>query len=151
MLKPPLKDMKASLSSSEKADLTHVRTPLLTYCARNCEYGSSKYERSNFLRPAGTRLADDFNRLRAYLRAMLSHGFKTLDAMEQHQSTDPQLVDEDGMRRACYAEDKDTDGKTPASGLPHIGGCASSLNMALTQAVNAGLLPADPGRPWEKK
>ena len=145
-----LKDLKEALSSGRKPDLTHVRTPLMVYVARNSEYGNAKYERANYLRTTPT-LRDDFNRLRTYARATIGHVLAMLDAMERHQAEDPELKDEAGMKEAVYAIDTDeTPGaKVGASKLPHIGGAAASLNMLLAQAVEAGLLPADPGRPWE--
>lgn len=152
---PVVKDMKEGLTSARKADITHVRKAFLTYTARPCELGSVKYERSNFLRPAtpvagGAPLAADFVRFRAYLRAAASHIVEALDAMELHQAGDPNLLDEDGMRRAAYAEDTDvTPGaKVGASRLPHVAHACASLMMAVTQATNSGLLPADPGTPW---
>ena len=146
-----LNDMKAALNSGVKPDISHVRTPLLNYVARNCEYGNDKYERSNYIRSAGSRLADDFVRYRAYLRAAVSHAIRNLDAMERHQATDPTLSDEAGMKAACYAVDTDPSEKVGPSMLPHIGGTVASLNMALEQAVTAGLLPNDPGQPWKNK
>jgi hypothetical protein len=145
-----VKDLKAALGSNIKPDITHVRTSLKVYVARNCEYGNDKYVRSNYLRPVGS-LKEAFERYRSYLRAVDSHLSQTLDAMERHQATDPNLEDESGMCMAAYAADTDeTPGaKVGASGLPHIGGCAASLNMAIEQAVLAGLLPPDPGQPWK--
>lgn len=147
---PKLADSKAALLSGDKPDITHVRTPLLNYVARNSEYGSDKYERANFIRKTES-LAKDFERFRGYLRAAISHAIKTLDAMERHQANDPGLTNEVGMRNACYAQDTDPDksGKVGPSHLPHIGGTCASLNMALEQAVTAGLLPEDPGQPWK--
>ena len=149
-----LKDLKEGLSSSRKPDITHVRLPFMIYTARACELGDVKYERSNFLRrvsdgPEPT--AEDFKRFRAYLRACASHLFHTLDAMERHQAQDPNLEDIEGMKRAAFAPDTDVSpgGKVGASGLPHVSPACSSLMMAITQAVDCGLLPADPGRPWE--
>lgn len=150
-----MKDLKEGLSSARKADITHVRKATMVYIARPCEYGSVKYERANFLRPAapvagGAPIAADFVRFRAYLRAMISHAQDTLDAMELHQAGDPNLLDVEGMKRAAYAADLDeTPGaKVGASRLPHVAHALATGNMAVTQAVNAGLLPADPGTPW---
>lgn len=150
-----LKDVKEALSSARKPDITHVRSAFMTYTARPCEYGSDKYERSNFMRPTGDGphempTAADFERLRTYLRAAMGHIASTLDSMERHQAQDPQLVDVTGMRLAAYAVDTDaTPGaKVGPSLLPHIAPACSSLNMAITQAVDCGLLPADPGTPW---
>jgi hypothetical protein len=151
-----VKDLKESLSSGRKPDTTHVRTPLKVYTARGCEYGDrtqgGKYERANYLRPTGS-VKGNFERLRGYLRAAVSHIEQTLDAMEMHQSTDPDLLDEDGMRTAAYAIDTDAKPGCPvgASHLPHLCGAAASLNMAITQAVTYGLLPADPGQPWRER
>lgn len=144
-----LTDMKEALSSTRKPDITHVRTPLMVYCARNCEYGNAKYQRANYLRKTPS-LADDFRRARSYARAAVSHLVLMLDAMEAHEAQDPELKDEVGMRIATYAADTDeTPGaKVRASRLPHIGGAVASINMLLAQAVQAGLLPADPGTPW---
>lgn len=151
-----LKDMKEGLSSSRKPDITHVRLPFMIYTSRPAEYGNDKYERSNFLRPltdqgyTGTPTANDFERFRAYLRAAASHIFRTLDAMERHQSLDPKLRDVEGMKESAYAADTDvTPGaKVGASLLPHVAPACSSLMMAITQAVACGLLPEDPGTPW---
>lgn len=149
MTKP--KDLKEALSSGRKPDITHIRKSLLVYGARACEYGSEKYERSNFLREVEGGLGADFERYRAYLRACVSHVQDVLDAMEFHQATDPHLEDKEGMRRAAYSADTDV---TPgsevcASGLPHLCGAVASLNIAIEQAVRYGLLPADPGQPWK--
>lgn len=150
-----MKDLKAALGSDIKADITHVRTEFSNYTARACMYGNVKYERANYLRPTGgvhhtEPTAEDFERFRAYLRAAISHAQQTLDAMEIHQSQDPELKDVDGMRRAAYAVDTDvTPGaKVGASFLPHVAPACASLNMAITQAVHCGLLPRDPGPTW---
>lgn len=153
-----LKDMKEGLSSSRKPDLTHIRYAFATYTARPCEYGCDKYERANFLRATGNGphsepTAADFERMRKYLRAMVSHGLLVLDSMERHQANDPKLVDVEGMKRAAYAVDTDEDvtGKVGPSLLPHIAMCGSSLMMAIEQAVDCGLLPRDPGTPWRSR
>lgn len=154
-----LKDMKEGLSSSRKPDITHVRLPFLVYTARPCEWGSVKYERANFLRPVspegytGTPTAADFMRFRAYLRAGAAHLFEVLDALERHLAGDPQLQDVEGMKRAAYAVDTDVapGSKHGASMLPHVAPVCSSLMMAITQAVECGLLPPDPGTPWDAK
>lgn len=150
-----LKDLKESLSSSRKADLTHVRQWFMRYGARSSELGCDKYVRANYLRPVNPPdtvgpTGKDFDRFRAYLRACVAHVTEVLDAMEKHQALDPQLVDVDGMKRAAYAVDLDvTPGaKVGASLLPHVAPAVSSLMMAIEQAILYGLLPADPGTPW---
>ena len=153
-----MKDLKAALNSTLKPDITHCRTPYLNYTARACMYGNVKYERANYARPTGdgphtTPTREDFERFRAYLRAGASHIFQVLDAMEAHQANDPQFLDVEGMKRAAFAVDTDvTPGaKVGASLLPHVSPACASLNMAITQAVACGLLPADPGPTWEAR
>lgn len=146
----PHSDQKESLSSGRKPDLTHMRVPTMVYNARACEYGVAKgYARGNFLRPT-VSLREDFKRLRAYVAACLRHLGAITDAMEAHVALDPELVDDVGMMRAAYCSDEDQDltGTVGPSGLPHLCGAVASLNMAVTQATRAGLLPADPGQPW---
>jgi len=147
--------MKEALGSGRKPDLTNIRTPLMVYGSRACEYGSVKYERANFLRATGDGphsepTPDDLHRLRTYLRAVMSHTMATLDAIERHQANDPKLADVAGMKRAAFAEDTDPDtsGKVGPSCLPHLCGAVASLNMGIAQAVDCGLLPADPGQQW---
>lgn len=149
-MKEKPKDMKEGLSSSRKADITHMRTPFLVHGSRACEYGNDKYYRANYARPMGT-IQEDFERLRQYLAAAARHIFVTLDEMEYHQAIDPNLEDIEGMKKACYAEDTDAKPGCPTgpSGLPHLCGAVASLNLAITQATRAGLLPADPGTPWK--
>lgn len=146
-----MKDLKEGLTSKRKPDITHVRTPFLNYCARACEYGDAKYERANYLRPMET-LKGDYLRLRQYLRAAVNHIIQTLDSMEQNQATDPNLTEETAMKIAAYSMDTDAKPgcKIGASHLPHLAHAAASLNMAIAQACYAGLLPLDPGRPWEE-
>jgi hypothetical protein len=150
----PLKDLKEAMSGARKADTTHVRRSFQIYTARPCEYGSEKYERSNFMRRVsdGNQPAKaDFERFRVYLRAARDHIDETLESMERHQAQDPQLVDVEGMKRAAYAVDTDAKPgqKIGASLLPHVAPACASLMMAITQATDCGLLPKDPGTPWK--
>lgn len=144
-----LQDMKEALGTSTKPDTTHVRYALEVAIARACEYGSDKYQRSNYRRPVQT-FGGAFERYRSYLRAAKDHISKTLDKMELHQATDPDLCDTEGMKDAAYAPDLDAGANFPASRLPHVYHGSASLNMAITQAVDAGLLPLDAGTPWCK-
>jgi hypothetical protein len=146
-----MKDQKEALHNHRKPDITHCRRSFKVYAARACEYGEAKgYERANYLRPAGESLGDDFKRLRAYLRAGISHFEAVLDSLEHHQANDPRLEDVEGMRAAAFAPDTDTDGRFPASLLPHLCGGSASIVMAIEQAVTCGLLPEDPGQPWTR-
>lgn len=151
-----LKDMKEGRGPGRKADLTHARTPFLNYVARPCEYGCEKYQRANYLREVGEAPhpnAADFERMREYLRATISHITQVLDAMELHQAQDPHLKDTEGMKRAAFAVDTDETPGSPVgpSLLPHLAPAAASLNMAIMQATTYGLLPADPGRTWARR
>lgn len=151
-----LVDMKESLSSARKADTTHVRFAFEVYTSRPCEYGTAKgYERGNYRRPTGegphnTPTAEDFKRFASYLRAARDHISRTLDRMETHRAGDPRFEDIDGMRRAAYAVDTDVmpGSKEGPSLLPHVAPACSSLMMAIVQAADCGLLPADPGPSW---
>ncbi len=150
-----MRDLKESLGSARKADTTHVRRAFQVYTSRPCEYGSDKYERSNYRRPTGGQhhtepTAEDFERFRSYLRAARDHIDEALDSMERHQALDPKLTDVEGMKRAAYAVDMDaTPGaKVGASLLPHVAPACASMNMAIVQATDCGLLPKDPGTPW---
>lgn len=144
-----MKDQKESLTSpGRKPDTTHFRLAPRVYAARACEYGDHKYERANYLRPAG-EMRDEFLRHRNYLRAAIDHASRVLDAMEFHQALDPNLKDTGGMIAAIRTPDLDTpDVSIRPSGLPHHCGAIASLMMAITQAVHFGLLPSDPGQPW---
>src|SRR5574342_25504 len=153
-----MKDMKEALSSGRKADTTHVRRHFQIYTARMCEWGSVKYERANYLRPPGpakktcdSPMARSFERYRGYLRAARDHIDDVLQAMEKHQSTDPLLENDAGMRAAAYAVDTDEKPgcQFGASHAPHVAPACASLMMAIEQAVMYGLLPADFGTPWE--
>ena len=144
-------DMKAALGNASKPDHTHVRTAIMTYIARACEYGSAKYERANYMRPTPDgSVKSNFIRFGGYLRSVQTHIAATLDSMELHLATDPDLEDEAGMLSAAYAPDTDeTQGaKVGASGLPHVAHAAAALMMATVQATLYGLLPSDPGQPW---
>ena len=152
-----LKDMKEGMSSSRKADTTHIRRSFQIYTCRPCEYGTDKYERANFMRPAAPTNVDmdvqmraAFERFRKYLRAARDHIDECLESMERHQSQDPKLTDVEGMKVAAYAVDTDVapGSKIGASMLPHVAPACASLMMAITQATDAGLLPKDPGTPW---
>lgn len=136
------KDMKQALQSGIKPDTTHVRGPTRVYIARAQEFGDFKYERANCYREAPDDVKD-VDRLRGYLRACVDHAQELLDSLERHQANDPNLEDVEGTKQACYAPDKD-------SKVPAIAHAAASLNIAITQAVEAGLLPADPGQPWRE-
>jgi hypothetical protein len=160
-----VKDLKEALGSTRKPDITHVRSSIMRYIARACEYGSARYERANYARPAGDDREPslglqaraiaraDFERFRSYLRAAVSHLMATLDSMEHWQSCDPNLENISELTAAAYAQDTDAKPGCPigASGLPHVAHAAASLMMAIEQATLYGLLPEDPGQPWAER
>jgi hypothetical protein len=134
-------DMKEGLTNG-KPQLSQLPQAGLVYTARAFEYGCSptKYERGNYLRPTLDTLAD-FDRLLSYLDALLRHATKITTEMNRARGCTDQT--ETDLRAAAMCIDKE-------SGLPHLCGMMASGMMAIQQAVDAGLIPADPGRPWEK-
>lgn len=146
------RNLKEALSSGRKPDITHVRSSLMVYAARACEYGSAKYDRANYMRAVDGPAAD-FKRCRGYAASLLRHVVGMLDTMERHQSVDPNLEDVEGMRRAVYSPDPDETPGAPvgASMLPHVAHAAAALMMLIEQATASELLPADPGQPWRNR
>jgi hypothetical protein len=144
-----LKDMKESLGGV-KPDLTHVRRSSMIYETRAKEYGSFKYERANYLRGSAD-IEESVERLRTYIRGAISHWMLMLDSIEDHQAEDPNFENLEELLMAIYAPDTEVgkDG-TPASGLPHACGALASGAMGVTIMVKLGLLPEDPGQPWNE-
>ncbi len=138
---PDNSDMKEALGG-KKPMLAHVSPALLNYTARAHQYGSEKYAVGNYLRPT----QDDVTRLLEYISAAQRHLCKWADSIIRHQGQG--IGAEETLERACFAEDKD-DGNSKGSHLPHACGAAASLSMALQQAVDAGLMPIDPGITWK--
>jgi len=135
-------DMKEGLTNG-KPQLSQLPQAGLIYTARAFEYGCSptKYERGNYLRPTVDTLAD-FDRLLSYLDALLRHATKLTTEMNRARGCTDQT--EADLKAAAMCIDKE-------SGLPHLCGMMASGMMAIQQAADAGLIPADPGRPWERK
>lgn len=145
-----LKDMKAALGTYVKADTSHVRMGIKRFIGRVCTYGSIKYQRANFLRPLGKTPKADFERFRAYLRAAQDHIGETLDVMEKLEASNPDLNNLRDLALACYAADTSPGNEhVGPSNLPHVAHAAASLMMGIQQAIDAGLLPKDPGPAWE--
>jgi len=135
-------DMKEGLTNG-KPQLSQLPQAGLIYTARAFEYGCSptKYERGNYLRPTVDTLTD-FDRLLSYLDALLRHATKLTTEMNRARGCTDQT--EADLKAAAMCIDKE-------SGLPHLCGMMASGMMAIQQAADAGLIPADPGRPWERK
>lgn len=136
-----VRDMKAGLTGA-KPQLSQLPRNALVHCARVLEYGSDKYARGNYHRPAPEGVSD-VDRLLGYLDAIARHTTAVTDEITRARGTGG---DE---RAACATPDLDDgDGRFPASALPHLAHLLASATLAIEVAVNSGLLPADPGRPW---
>lgn len=154
-----LKDLKEGLANRRKPDTTHVRRHFRVYTARGGELGDDKYERGNYLRPTGgvphaEPTPADVVRFRDYVRAAVDHISAPLDALERVLALHPKFrtATVAQLRAAAFCPDTDV---TPGSKLgdapsmlAHIALGCSSLMMAIEQAVDCGLLPADPGATW---
>jgi hypothetical protein len=134
-------DMKEGLTGG-KPQLSQLPYAALTYASRGFEYGCSpnKYERGNFLRPQVDLLAD-FHRMLFYIDAVGRHAFKLTTEMNRALGCGDKTEVE--LKAAAMTLDVE-------SGLSHLCGMMANGMMAIQQAVDAGLIPADPGRPWEK-
>ena len=133
-------DLKEGLRG-KKPQLTQLPLGALTWAVRAYQYGAQKYARGNYLLPQVDRLAD-FDRLSAYLDASLRHIFAVTTEMEWMRGN-TNLDEGYQMLTGAYQDYE--------SGLPHLCHALCSLIMAIQQGINAGILPADPGTPWENK
>lgn len=133
-------DMKEGLRGGKPA-LSHMPLGALTWAARVFQYGSQKYERGNYLRPQVDKRAD-FDRLEAYIDAALRHILAVTTEMEWMRGN----TDLDQGYQLLIGAYQDSESK-----LPHLAHALCSLMMAIQQGINAGILPADPGKPWEGK
>jgi hypothetical protein len=127
-----------------KPQMSQIPYDAAVYAVRAFEFGAmapGKYERGNYLRPTPDTLAA-FDRLLEYLDAMLRHGQKLTLAMNRVRGCTDK--DEASLRAAAAYPDLE-------SGLPHLSHMLTSGLMAVQQAVDAKLIPLDPGRPWVKK
>lgn len=139
--KSPVKgDLKEGLRGGKPA-LSHMPLGALRWAARAFQYGSSKYERGNYLRPQVDRRAD-FDRLGMYIDATLRHIFEVTTEMEYMRGN----ADLDQGPYTLVGGYPDSESK-----LPHLAHALCSLMMAIQQGINAGILVEDPGTPWEAK
>lgn len=141
--KAPIKtDMKEGLTGG-KPMLSELPYAALVYASRGFEYGHSpgKYERGNYLRPTVDILAD-FHRMQFYLDAVLRHTTKLTTEMNRALGCGDKTEAE--LKAAAMTIDVE-------SGLSHLTGMLANGMMAVQQAVDAGLIPVDPGQPWLKK
>lgn len=133
-------DMKPG-SAGPKPQLSQIPKASLVYLARGLEYGSDKYERANHYGPPAPGV-DPVIRLLGYIDAAKRHLTEVSDAIQRAMGVGGDV------RASVCTRDMDASGGFPASGLPDFCGAACSVALAISCAVNDGLLPADPGRPW---
>lgn len=134
-----MSDMKQGMG--RKPPLAQVPPALLNYAARAHQYGADKYQLGNYLREAPEGMTD-MDRLLEYISAAQRHLAAWADSIIRHLGGGKNRALD--LDTACHAPDSE-------SGLPHAAHAAASLGMALQQAADAGLMPLDPGAPWEKK
>lgn len=133
-------DRKAGIGT--KPPLSHTPLALEIYVARAHQFGGDKYGQvGNYLTPPPEGV-EDVERLLEYISACRRHLSRWSLSIIRYLGDGKGCAD--SLREACYAVDKD-------SGLPHACGAAASLGMALQQAVDAGLMPEDPGVTWDRK
>jgi hypothetical protein len=130
-------DLKAGVGG-KKPQLSQVPIGAMTWIARAMQYGCSKYERGNYLRPQVDKVAD-LDRLSAYIDAGLRHIYAVTTEIEWMRGN----TDLSGPHTLIGAY-PDVESK-----LPHLAHALCSLVMAVQQGINAGILPEDPGTPWE--
>ncbi len=139
-------DMKQG-SAGPKPQLSQIPKASKVYIARGLEYGSDKYVRANHYgsaapAPANIPAPDSVVRVLGYIDAAQRHLTEVSDAIQRAIGTGGDV------RAAVYTRDMDASADFPASQLPDLCGAAASVALAISCAVNDGLLPADPGRPW---
>ncbi len=131
-MKEGVRGVKPTLSQLPKAGLS--------YASRAFQYGASgkKYGPGNYLRPPAA--GSDVERLLDYISAAQRHlaawSTEIMRSLGEGRHARP-------MNEACYAADDE-------SGLPHVCHALASLLMGVQQAVDAELLPADPGKTWNE-
>lgn len=137
-------DMKAGLTGA-KPKLSILPRAMLTYAARPIEYGADKYARGNYHGPPPAALGENAAALRTlgYIDAALRHLTRVSDAINHALGTGGDV------RAAVGTVDDDATGGFPPSMLPDLAHALASVGLGITCAVDDGLLPADPGRPWD--
>lgn len=132
-------DMKAGMG--KKAPLAHVPQALMYYSSRAHQFGADKYRLGNYLQlpPSGVT---DVDRLLEYISAAQRHLSKWADSIVRFQGDG--VGKAKNILEACFAPDDE-------SALPHAAHVAATLGMAIQQAVDAGLMPIDPGVTWDRE
>jgi hypothetical protein len=133
-----LTDYKTALDG-QKPELGLIAKAPQIHIARTHQWGNFKYlEAGNYLRPPPEGMSD-LDRFMKYLSGVRRHLEDVLDMCMRFRSRG--RLAPSSAQEAVGTPDKE-------SGLPAIGAAATGLCIAIQQAVDAGLLPEDPGRPW---
>jgi hypothetical protein len=120
----------------QKAPLYLVPFAPLVWIARVMQGGNAlKYARGNWKLPVPGETPRQ--KAQEYLRAAVGHLWAEMENGER--------IIEGG------AEGLALDTGEGGLGTPHLANAATTLFMAIWTLINAGLAPADPGKPWEKK
>lgn len=132
-----LADLKAG-AGGKKPPLHQWPPAPLNWGARVGQYGGVKYHDGNYMR--GPASGTDLDRLLDYVSAAQRHLAAWANSILRFKG---------GARGAAATEQEACYGADDESGLPHGGHALASLYMGIQQAVDAGLVPADPGITWE--
>jgi hypothetical protein len=139
-------DMKAGLTGG-KPKLSILPRAAMNYMSRAIEYGADKYARGNYHGPPPGELGSGYlasaMRLLGYLDAAMRHLTRVSDAINHALGTGK------SVKEAAGTVDDDGGGKFPPSNLPDLAHALASIGLGITCAVDDGLLPYDPGRPWD--
>jgi hypothetical protein len=143
-------DMKAGLTQGARPKFTILPRTAQVYQCRALEYGADKYARGNYHGPSPEELVKKFGpeaapvmRVMGYLDALGRHSSRISDAVNKALGTG-------GDVRAAFAGAIDTEasGSFPASMLHDLAHAMACVGLAISCAVDDGLLPADLGQPW---
>jgi hypothetical protein len=140
--------MKAGLTTGGRPKLSALPRIGLIHGCRGIEFGIDKYVRGNYHGPAPEALHPDPQvravlRLLGYIDATQRHLTKVADALNRALGTGGDLV------AAASTVDDVASAGFRASRLPDLSHAISSLLIGVTCAADDGLLPEDPGRPWD--
>ncbi len=132
------KDLKAALGGKKPLFALCAPAPL-NYWARAHQWGNYKYTVvGNYLRPPNDMT--DLERALEYISATQRHltdvAHKIVNFLAQGRGASVNAI------QAVYCKDEE-------SGLPQLAHAEASLGICIQQLVDAGLLPEDPGTPWQ--
>lgn len=134
-------DMKQGLTGT-RPRMSLLNRHAAVHQVRGIEYGADKYVRGNYHGAAPAGVAP-IERALGYLDATLRHLLRVSDAVNRALGTGGDVA------AALQTRDEDGGGRYPGSGLPDLSHALASLAIGIGCAVDDGLLPADPGRPWD--